>query len=138
MIYIRWGIIFLFIRTFRELIVMRLIPDRLNIIIDDYITRLLKMITKQTLIGITLTLMNQLFATCVFITYTWIDTSKWNTYTSFDYLLRGIEGMSVCILLYFGLHVNEKEYMKCCKYCHNACFNCCVRTTSTMPKYHGK
>ena len=133
--YILNGILFiLFIRKLRQLIVMRLHSDRSSNINSDHNNKLLNVITKQTLIGISLTLSNQLFATFVFITYTWIDINKWDEYTSFDYLLRGIEGMTVCILLYLGLQINDTEYMKCCKHCHNACFDCCAKTTSQNAK----
>eukprot|EP01084_Bolivina_argentea_P104638 187357_1 len=134
--YILNGILFiLFIKKLRQLVLMRVRYDSITNFTKDKNNennqniKLLNVITKQSIIGVSLTLANQAFATAVFISFTWGTVNNWDKYLMIDYLSRGVEGVCVCCLLYLGLHINNDEYMKTCKYCHNACYNCCVPQT---------
>eukprot|EP01084_Bolivina_argentea_P312704 541389_1 len=91
--------------------------------------KLLNVITKQTVIGTFITLTNQAFATCIFITFTFDSAEKAESSVMIAYLLRGFEGAFVCFLLYLGLIINNKEYMKICKLCHKGCYNLCISMT---------
>eukprot|EP01084_Bolivina_argentea_P269337 457716_1 len=92
-------------------------------------SRLLNLITKQTIIGILMVLTNQLFGTFVFFMTTWNHISSFSGYLVFCYLLRGAEGSVVCYLLYVGFGINNAEYMKVCGCCHQTLSNCCIKST---------
>ena len=92
----------LFIHKLRQLIFARLQHDSfdsdINIILQNAANnRLLDVITKQTIIGVFLTLFNQAFGTSVFLTGTWNLPTQ--TDLVCDYLTRAIEGAFVCFLL---------------------------------------
>ena len=95
---------------------------------------LLTVITKQTVIGIFVTLTNQAFATCIFIVFTFDSAQEAGSLVMVAYLLRGGESAFICVLLYLGLQINEKEYNRLCKCCHRACKNFCRFLTAKSVK----
>ena len=136
----------LFIKKLRQLVAMRVRYDSM-INFDKHSQqgnerniRLLDTITKQCIIGVSLTFINQLFATTVFAIRTWKQTTHWDPYLVEIYLIRGAEGVFVCGLLYLGLQFNNNEYMKICRICHNECYDCILRHTkakrTTTDKYY--
>eukprot|EP00484_Ammonia_sp_Unknown_P013028 CAMPEP_0197074516 /NCGR_PEP_ID=MMETSP1384-20130603/211149_1 /TAXON_ID=29189 /ORGANISM="Ammonia sp." /LENGTH=149 /DNA_ID=CAMNT_0042513357 /DNA_START=508 /DNA_END=953 /DNA_ORIENTATION=- len=88
--------------------------------------KLLVLITKQTVIGVFIIMVNQAFATCVFITFTFETQAEAQASVVVAYLLRGGEGSVICFLLYLALAFNDNEYQKVCKLCHSACYNLCM------------
>eukprot|EP01084_Bolivina_argentea_P081524 147603_1 len=122
----------LFISKLRQLVIVRLQGDTSDMNINDALNntannRLLNVITKQTLIGVFITIFNQSFGTCVFLTEAWNMASE--TKLVYPYITRGIEGMFVCFFLYLGLYINNNEYMKICGFCHQLCNICCIQKT---------
>ena len=136
----------IFIQKLRELVAMRIRYDS-TINFDKNSQegnaqniRLLDTVTKQCIIGTVLTFANQMFAATNFISFM-LPPSDWETSMVFIYLVRAIESVFVCALLYLGLQMNHKEYIKICGLCHNAVYDCCVTTTkkdvcNEMNEYH--
>jgi len=96
--------------------------------------RLLNLITKQSVIGTFVIIFNQMFATCIFIIFAF-EGSKFNAKSDLGlvriaYILRAVEGIFICVLLYFGLAMNEKDYHRFCRCCHKACFSIVRKTTT--------
>ena len=141
----------LFVKKLRELIVTKLktevsewmdqessksVKAYVNeVMIDNKMNNnLLTVITKQTVIGTFVTLINQLFATCAFFMLLFDTPETVDRMVMIAYLLRGVEGAFLCSLLYIALIINEKEYNKTCKYCHRACYNLCLYLTAKTVK----
>ena len=129
----------LFIWRLRQLIALRMRYnfghinlDRKSVVNRDRQTiRLLDVITKQSIIRISLTFVNQMFASVNFVVFM-LPPGDWNTYLCIVYLVRGAEGVFACVLLYLGLSINDEEYKRICGSCHGACYHCCVMTTSPL------
>ena len=107
-----------------------------GVIEDSKIDTLLTVITKQTVIGIFVTLTNQAFVTCIFIRlmFEHEDLEKVDITVMIAYVLRGVEGVFICFLLYIGLQINEKEYNVSCRYCHKTCYDLCLCLTAKTVK----
>ena len=101
---------------------------------DETNSNFLKVITKQTVIGIGLILMNQTFATSAAILFTFIHRAEIYKWVMIAYIARGIESAIICLLLYLGLSINDTEYGKCCKYCHIWCYSLNVKSTAKTVK----
>lgn len=122
----------LFVRKLGQLVSLRLLLDANNSGNDsasilDHVTisRLLHVITKQTLLGISVTVINQSFATSAVIAeYNGSMTA--NEY-AIIYLVRGGEGAMISFLMYLGLFINNDEYTRICGSCHDSCYHCTLK-----------
>ena len=89
--------------------------DRLN-------TRILDLITKQTIIGIPVIFCSGGFLMTEAITYALYKDSEVDYVIG--YCCRATEGMSISLLLYLGLSLNDHLYRKLCGFCHRKCYQC--------------
>merc|ERR1712087_790017 len=82
-------------------------------------------VTKQCIIGISITVISGGFAISIFIAETF------NPETDVDlmwcYTVRAVEGLFIAILLYLGLKMNESCCQNICGFCHRRCFQCAQR-----------
>lgn len=91
---------------------------------------LLRLVTKQSVLGTFLVLINQAFATAIFCVFTFSSTNTINSLVVISLLIRGAEGSFMGFLLYIGIGINSNEYMKICKTCHDLCYNLCIKMTA--------
>ena len=91
-------------------------------------SKLLAVIVKQTLIGISVTFCNVgfLMTTCLMeMVYDSGMTLYIVTYWA-SYCVRATEGVVIALLLYIGLSVNDKAYQRVCGECHRKCHQCAL------------
>ena len=115
----------LFVRKLRHSMMTRLRSDTESMTFQDTMkqikanTRILDVITKQTLIGTSVTFCSIGFAMTSFITETFGTDSPMKF--TIAYAVRAVEGVMITALLYLGLYINDAEYKKLCGSCHRKC-----------------
>ena len=98
-------------------------------IINDQ-TRLLSLITKQTILGCIQMLFNCSFYIKIMIDAHFVSKS-WSSDLIFQrtYCLRSISNLIVIFALYLNFSFNTDLYHKICGCWHKGCYKCCVKTT---------
>ena len=59
-------------------------------------------------------------------------------HTILCWILRSIEGLTNCIVLYFTFVFNTTMYLKCCGLCHNCFEKCCFKCVVRRNIYNGR
>ena len=121
----------LFVRKLKQLVESQLTSSMSDMNLQQALEHrnhkyLLNLITKQAVIGTFITVLNQTFATCIFITFSFGSANVALSLAMISYILRGVEGALICFLLYIGLAMNAEDYYRFCKCCHQACYGLCV------------
>ena len=75
------------------------------------------------------TVLNQTFATSIFITFAFGTAVEAQSLAVVSYVLRAVEGTLICLLLYLGLEMNKEDYHRLCGYCHDSCNRLCLSST---------
>merc|ERR1719361_1003878 len=131
--YILNAILFiLFVRKLKQLVESQLTSSMSEMDLKQALDHrnhrhLLNLITKQAVIGTFVIVLNQSFATAIFITFAFGTAAEANSLVTFSYIVRAVEGVLIAFLLYIGLAMNEGDYYRFCKCCHSACYRLCVR-----------
>lgn len=118
----------IFITKLRQIVMDGLVRSdwSLNTALDHKTNRkMVNVITKQSIIGISVTVISGGFALSMFITDTF--NAETDTDLMADYLVRAMEGLILMFLLYLGLAMNDECYQKVCGSCHRCCYDCAVR-----------
>merc|ERR1719242_581522 len=79
-------------------------------------SRLLDVITKQTIIGLCVVIFNAGFAFAQFIMDHFSTETPQNL--TIVYSVRAVQGVIISMLLYLGLAMNDAEYRRVCGCCH--------------------
>ena len=116
----------LFIRKLRQSVMLRLDSDTESMTITDALshksnTKILDVITKQTLLGISVTFCSAGFTLTSFASEAFGGETEWD-YCK-DYVVRSVEGVMISLLLFLGLQINAAAYKRVCGRCHQFCRN---------------
>ena len=84
---------------------------------------------RTLVIGVFVTVLNQTFATSIFITFAFATAVEAQSLAVVSYVLRAVEGTLICLLLYLGLEMNKEDYHPLCGYCHDSCNRLCLSST---------
>lgn len=117
------SLIALFVRKLRQSVTLRLAMDH-SAFSDRLNTRILDLITKQTIIGIPIIFCSGGFLVTESAAYA-LHINSELVYV-IGYCSRAIEGVLVSLLLYLGLSLNANLYRKLCGWCHQKCYHCAL------------